>query len=77
MCKEHTYLFNTDAGHCVAVITYNCTRSDINRKMDSQIWRYSASYKNKIEILIEATDINFKILSTGRNSLDQGNQCVS
>ena len=45
--------------------------------MDSHIWRYSASYKNMIEILIEATDINFKILSTGRNSLDQGNQCVS
>ena len=57
MRKEHTYLFNTDAGHCVAVITYNCTRSDINRKMDSQIWRYSASYKNKIEILIKVIQI--------------------
>ena len=61
--KQHMYSFNTDADHCVAVITYNYTS-----KMDSHIWRYSASYKNMIEILIEATDINFKILSTGRNS---------
>ena len=75
MRKEHTYLFNTDAGHCVAVITYNCTRSDINRKMDSHIWRYSASYKNKIEILIKATDIRLsKYCQLGDIILDQGNQ---
>ena len=75
MRKEHTYLFNTDAGHCVAVITYNCTRSDINRKMDSKIWWYSASYKNKIEILIKAIQIYVSnYCQLGDIILDQCNQ---